>query len=53
MRTTLRVLSMEEIVRDVGIGFDVILDTVNSFAPAILARKTGKPAPILKTSCKF
>jgi hypothetical protein len=25
MRTTLRVLSMEEIVRDVGVGFDVIL----------------------------
>jgi hypothetical protein len=55
MRTTLRVLSMEEIVRDVGVGFDVILDTGNSFEPAILARKTGKPEPILylKTSCKF
>ena len=47
MRTTLRVLSMEEIVSDVGVGFDVILDTVNSFDPAILARKTGKPDPIL------
>jgi predicted helicase len=47
MRTTLRVLSMEEIVADVGVGFDVILDTVNSFDPAILARKTGKPDPIL------
>jgi predicted helicase len=47
MRTTLRVLSMEEIVRDVGAGFDVILDTVNSFEPAVLARKTGKPDPIL------
>ncbi|MCI0735043.1 MAG: N-6 DNA methylase [Beijerinckiaceae bacterium] len=47
MRTTLRVLCMEEIVRDVGAGFDVILDTVNSFEPAILARKTGKPDPIL------
>jgi hypothetical protein len=47
MRTTLRVLSMEEIVRDVGVGFDVILDTVNSFEPAILARRTGKPDPIL------
>ena len=47
MRTTLRVLSMEEIVEDVGVGFDVILDTVNSFDPAILARKTGKPDPIL------
>jgi hypothetical protein len=47
MRTTLRVLSMEEIVEDVGVGFDVILDTVNSFDPAILARRTGKPDPIL------
>lgn len=47
MRTTLRVLSLEEIVRDLGIGFDVILDTVNSFDAAILARKTGSPDPIL------
>ncbi len=47
MRTTLRVLSMEEIVSDVGVGFDVILDTVNSFEPSILVRKTGKPDPIL------
>ena len=47
MRTTLRVLSMEEIVRDVGVGFDVILDTVNSFDAALLARETGKPDPIL------
>ena len=47
MRTTLRVLSEEEIVNDVGVGFDVILDTVNSFAPAILARRTGQPDPIL------
>ena len=47
MRTTLRVLSQEEIVRDVGVGFDVILDTVNSFEAAILARRTGQPDPIL------
>jgi hypothetical protein len=47
MRTTLRVLSEEEIVADVGVGFDVILDTVNSFDPAILIRETGKPDPIL------
>ncbi|MGH6839432.1 MAG: N-6 DNA methylase, partial [Methylocella sp.] len=47
MRTTLQVLSMEQIVRDVGAGFEVILDTVNSFEPAILARKSGKPDPIL------
>jgi hypothetical protein len=47
MRTTLRVLSQEEIVADVAVGFDVILDTVNSFDPAILVRETGKPDPIL------
>jgi hypothetical protein len=35
MRATLRVLSQEEIVRDVGVGFDVMLDTVNSFEAAI------------------
>jgi hypothetical protein len=47
MRATLRVLSQEEIVGDVGVGFDVMMDTVNSFDPTILARKTGKPDPIL------
>jgi hypothetical protein len=47
MRTTLRVLSQEEIVRDVGVGFDVMLDTVNSFAPAILARRIVRPDTIL------
>ena len=47
MRTTLRVLSLDEIVDDVGVGFDVILDTVNSFDPAILTRKPGGPDPIL------
>ncbi len=47
MRTALRVLSEEEIVREVGVGFDVILDTVNSFDPAILARPSGRPDPIL------
>ena len=33
MRTTLRVLSQPEIADDVGVGFEVILDTVNSFDP--------------------
>ena len=47
MRTTLRVLSQEEIERDIGVGFDVILDTVNSFDPEILARDIGQPDPIL------
>lgn len=47
MRSTLRVLSQEEIVRDVGVGFDVMLDTVNSFSPSILARREGESDPIL------
>ena len=47
MRATLRVLSQEEIVRDVGVGFDVVLDAINSFEPAILARSEGAPDPIL------
>ena len=47
MRATLRVLNQEEIVRDVGVGFDVMLDTVNSFEATILMRKIGKPDPIL------
>lgn len=47
MRTTLRVLSQEEILNEIGIGFDVILDCVNSFDPAIIAREEGKPDPIL------
>ena len=47
MRTTLRVLSQEEIVRDMGVGFDVILDTVNSFDPLILVRRPGQRDPIL------
>jgi len=47
LRTTLRVLSMDEIVSDIGVGFDVILDTVNSFDPAILVRRAGHADPIL------
>jgi hypothetical protein len=47
MRTALRVLSQPEIVRDVGIGFDVMCDTVNSFAPEILARQRNGYDPIL------
>ena len=47
MRTTLRVLSQPEIADDVGVGFEVILDTVNSFDPRILTRKPGGPDPIL------
>lgn len=47
MRTALRVLTQAEILDVVGIGFDVLLDTVNSFNPAILAVRPGHPDPIL------
>lgn len=47
MRTALRVLSLQEVVRDVGIGFEVMRDTVNSVVPEMLARRAGKPDPIL------
>lgn len=47
MRTALRVLTQAEILDVVGIGFTVLLDTVNSFAPAILAIRPGRPDPIL------
>ena len=47
MRTTLRVLTQAEILDVVGIGFEVLLDTVNSFDPTILAAKAGGPDPIL------
>lgn len=46
MRTALRVLSLEEVVADVGIGFQVMRDTVNSFSPEILALRDGRD-PIL------
>jgi hypothetical protein len=47
MRTALRVLSLDEVVQDVGIGFDVMRDTVNSFAPEILAVPASGYDPIL------
>lgn len=47
MRTTLRVLTQSEILDVIGIGFTVLMDTVNSFDPAILARQDGQPDPIL------
>ncbi len=47
MQTALRVLSLDEVVHDVGIGFDVMRDTVNSFAPEILVAPPGKRDPIL------
>ena len=47
MRTALRVLTQAEILDVVGIGFTSLLDTVNSFAPEILAIQPGHPDPIL------
>jgi hypothetical protein len=47
MQTALRVLSQPEVVRDVGIGFDVMCDTVNSFAPELLNTSPGGRDPIL------
>ncbi|MDE2446755.1 MAG: N-6 DNA methylase, partial [Alphaproteobacteria bacterium] len=47
MRTALRVLSQEEIVEDIGVGFEVIRDTVNSFSPKILAIGADGRDPIL------
>lgn len=47
MKAALRVLSEEEVTRQIGIGFDVMCDTVNSFAPAILAVRKDGHDPIL------
>jgi Type ISP C-terminal specificity domain/N-6 DNA Methylase len=47
MRTALRVVSQDEVVRELGVGFDVMCDTVNSFAPEILAAAAGGRDPIL------
>ena len=47
MRTALRVLSQDEVVHDVGIGFEVMRDTVNSFVPEILAIRSDGRDPIL------
>lgn len=47
MRTALRVLSLDEVVRDIGIGFEVMRDTVNSFTPEILAIQPDGRDPIL------
>jgi predicted helicase len=47
MRTALRVLSLDEVVQDAGIGFTVMCDTVNSFAPEILAVGEDGRDPIL------
>lgn len=47
MKTALRVLSEQEIVEQIDLGFDVLIDTVNGLDPRILAQKPGRPDPIL------
>ncbi len=47
MRAALRVLSQPEVARDFGVGFDVMCDTVNSFAPEILVPGEDGRDPIL------
>ncbi|MGJ3230534.1 MAG: type ISP restriction/modification enzyme [Oceanicaulis sp.] len=47
MRTALRVVSMPEVVEAIGVGFEVMRDTVNSFDPAILALQPNGRDPIL------
>lgn len=47
MKTALRVLSEDEIVDQIKLGFDVMFDTINGFDPKILLQKPGKGDPIL------
>lgn len=47
MRTALRVLSMPEVAREVGAGFEVMLQTVNGFDPKILGIRKDGSDPIL------
>jgi hypothetical protein len=47
LKATLRVLSEPEVTREIGIGFAVMCDTVNSFAPEILAVGDDGRDPIL------
>ncbi len=47
LKAALRVLSEGEVVNEIGIGFAVMCDTVNSFAPEILALQKDGRDPIL------
>lgn len=47
MKTALRVLSEPEILEQIGLGFEVLFDTVNAFDPVALAQKPGRHDPIL------
>ena len=47
LKAALRVLSEDEVTSQIGIGFEVMRDTVNSFAPEILAPQKDGRDPIL------
>ena len=47
LKAVLEVLSDPRVVSEIGIGFDVMRDTVNSFAPEILALRRDGTDPIL------
>ena len=47
MKGTLEAISDARVIESVGIGFDVMLDTLNSFDPAILKPKKNGRDPIL------
>jgi Type ISP C-terminal specificity domain/N-6 DNA Methylase len=47
MKTALHVLSMVQVVHEIGAGFDVMLQTVNGFDPAILGVRKDGSDPIL------
>ncbi|MGV3511264.1 MAG: type ISP restriction/modification enzyme [Novosphingobium sp.] len=47
MKAALRVLSDDEVTSQIGIGFDVMRDCVNSFAPEILALREDGSDPII------
>lgn len=47
MRAALRVLSEKEVREEFGVGFDVMRDTVNGFAPEILAIQPNGRDPII------
>ena len=47
MKTALQVLTLPQIRQDLGMGFEVMLDTVNSFAAELLVAEAGGRDPIL------
>ncbi|KPH82148.1 type ISP restriction/modification enzyme [Bosea vaviloviae] len=47
MQTALRLLSFDEVVAEIGVGFDAMRDTINSFTPDILAVGADGRDPIL------